>query len=179
VAVCLLSVCCWALPWEHTVAVDVLIFVALLLTAPLHCQHAGPGELAAYVEAAGQVKSWIFALSPMSAMAMVNSAVPPAPQDGRHACAVLQVWLPAVLGLLVPTAVLAATQRTWRAAFLARRAAQDQVGRAPPEDQWPAMPPFHVGALLLAVSAVLWSLVEVGTSGQAWRSRVDTNKYML
>ena len=145
--------------FESTAWVNLLFFLpAVVLVALPHCTNALPGELAAYARAARPLRLWLYALSPMPIVALESPTEYPTPMEGLQACAVWNVWLPTLVGCVLPVLLLAATQRAWRRSFLDQRNARLQPAAPPPDvEGWS---PAHVCGILIALSCVLWNLVE-------------------
>jgi hypothetical protein len=151
---------CIIASFESTAWVILLFYMpAVVLAALPDCMRTQPGELETYARAARRLRPWLYALSPMPVVDLGRPAKHPTPLEGLQACVVWNVWLPALVGGVLPVALLAATQLSWRRDFLAQRAARRQ-GPAPPPVLIGVWSPAHVCGLLLAFSCILWILVE-------------------
>ena len=144
--------------WD-TALFNLLVNLPVIVWAcPQHCRLTEPAGLDAYLAAAAGIKRWVMLAAPLASFGLAEASSQ-TPLGGQQACVVLNLWLPILFGMVLPTCLLAVMQRSWHAKFEARQedweeAPLDLTGRSS------TVTATVMGVVLLQFACVLWLALE-------------------
>ena len=147
------------LTWQHTALFNLLVNLPVVLWAcPQHCRLTEPAGLDAYLAAAAGIKRWVMLAAPLASFGLAEASSQTA-LDSQQACVVLNLWLPILVGMVLPICLLAVLQWSWHAKFEAgqadgEEAPLDLTGRSP------CATATVMGVVLLQFACALWLALE-------------------